>query len=578
MIPPVIGSETASPVEKELFARLRDEVGTADWTVIHSLDIAQHRVNISGECDFLIAVPSLGVLALEVKSHRSVSRDASGMWHLGGDPPTRTGPFRQSSEAMHSIRNEVARRSPGLKGVLFWSAVCFTNSTFSLSSPAEWHEWQVIDQVDLQSKALSELIKSVLIQARNFVASKSIGWFRPDSGEPTAEQIDSLVKILRPSVECFESPKARRRQRDGELIRYTEEQYEALDNMNPSRNQRVVFMGPAGTGKTLLALEEARRSALREERVLLCCFNRLLGDWLRNEAEPLKPFVTAGSIDAIMLELAGTEVPSGAGPSFWRETLPTLALEKVLDGGPGCEPFDVLLVDEAQDFLHEGYLDLLDSLLLGGLKQGRWRFFGDFERQSIYGSSVSLDETLNRIAPGTPQFELRRNCRNPPRIAAFVGYMSGLDHGYSKVLRPDSGVEPSIIYFDTPEAQVQELVQLFRSLEGMGYRGGEIVVLSPKASGCAAEQVREAPWSDRLKRARAVSQGGIRYSTIHAFKGLESPVVIVTDVVSIGTERDQSLLYVAATRAVERLYLLASTQLRPLIAEIFLNPKTGGAG
>ncbi len=578
MIPPVIGSETASPGEKALFTRFQSESGTDSWTVIHSLDISNHRVNISGECDFLVAVPGLGVLALEVKAHRSVRRDPSGMWYLGGDHPTRTSPFRQSSEAMHSIRNQVARRSSGLGGVLFWSAVCFTNSTFSLSSPTEWHEWQVIDQADLQSKTLVELITSILLQARRFVSTKSTVWFNLESNEPTNDQVESLVKILRPSVECYESPKARRRQREDELIRYTEEQYEALDNMSPGRNEKVVFIGPAGTGKTLLALEEARRSSLREDRVLLCCFNRLLGDWIRNETAPLRPLVTAGSIDAIMLSISGAEVPSGAGTGFWQETLPNLALEKVLDGENDFAPFDLLLVDEAQDLLEDRYLDFFDALLEGGLRGGRWRFFGDFERQSIYGSSSkSIDEVLKRLAPGTPQYELRRNCRNTPRIAAFVRYMAGFEDGYSKVLRPDSGIEPGVLYYDTPEEQTQKLVQLFQTLEGMGYRGGEIVVLSPRASGCAAEQVREAPWSDRIKPARGVSPGGIRYSSIHAFKGLEAPVVIVTDVDSLGTDRDQSLLYIATTRAVERLYLLASSQLKPKIADIFLNPKIGSS-
>ena len=98
-------------------------------------------------------------------------------------------------------------------------------------------------------------------------------------------------------------------------------------------------------------------------------------------------------------------------------------------------------------------------------------------------------------------------------------------------------------------------------------------MLSPRASGCAAERVTQAPWCDRIRTARAVSPGGIRYATIHAFKGLEAPVVIVTDVESLGTDRDQSLLYIASTRAVERLYVLAASQLKLKIAEIFLNPR-----
>ena len=48
-------------------------------------------------------------------------------------------------------------------------------------------------------------------------------------------------------------------------------------------NRRCLFEGAAGTGKTLLALEFARRCAQSGDRVLLICFNRLLGDWFANE-------------------------------------------------------------------------------------------------------------------------------------------------------------------------------------------------------------------------------------------------------------------------------------------------------
>ena len=48
MIPPVIPVSCPSPGEREIFTCLRDEPGTKDWIVLHSLDIAHHLRQVVG--------------------------------------------------------------------------------------------------------------------------------------------------------------------------------------------------------------------------------------------------------------------------------------------------------------------------------------------------------------------------------------------------------------------------------------------------------------------------------------------------------------------------------------------------
>lgn len=575
LIPPVVGEETSSPGERALFERFQSEAGSDGWAVLHSLDVPRHRRQLSGEIDFVIAVPGLGVLCLEVKAHRSVRRDADGMWHLGNDAPTRLGPFRQASDAMHSLRAQVAARAPELAGVLFWSAVCFTNVPFSLTSPAEWHDWQVIDSGALRARPLPDLITAVLHRARQHVSeTPSAKWFDPESGQPTAANIDSLVRILRPGFEFFESPKSRRRQRDDELRRYTSEQHFALDAM--AANPRVLFEGAAGTGKTLLALEETRRAVNQGQRVLLCCFNRLLGQWLKKEAEPFGSAAMAGTLHSFMLQATGMTVPSGAPSTFWERDLPDAALERALAGE--IAPFDLLVIDEAQDLLQDQYLDLFELLVDGGLRDGRWRMFGDFEQQAIYGTNGSnIADVLAARAPGTPRFLLTKNCRNTPRIASFVKLLAAYDRGYADVLRPDTGIEPETIYYGSDSDQEHKLTGLLDRLFDEGYSGREIVILSSRAHDAAAQRVTDPMWSDRLKPAQADLPGGVRYCTAHSFKGLEAPVVIVTDVASIGTAEDQSLFYTAVTRATERLYVLAASDVRPAVLDLLLRQASAGS-
>ena len=47
--------------------------------------------------------------------------------------------------------------------------------------------------------------------------------------------------------------------------------------------------------------------------------------------------------------------------------------------------------------------------------------------------------------------------------------------------------------------------------------------------------------------------GQVQYCTIHAFKGLESPAVIVTDLDRSLVPNFESLLYIGLTRATDRL-------------------------
>ena len=57
------------------------------------------------------------------------------------------------------------------------------------------------------------------------------------------------------------------------------EQYQIVDAL--ATNPRAMIRGGAGTGKSLLAVREARRVAAEGRQVLLCCFNKQLAQHLR---------------------------------------------------------------------------------------------------------------------------------------------------------------------------------------------------------------------------------------------------------------------------------------------------------
>jgi hypothetical protein len=561
MIPPGFDPTTTSPGEVEVFLRLRDDPGASDWTVLHSLDLPEHGRQISGEMDFLIVVPHQGVLCLEVKSHRHVSRLADGTWLVGNDPPSFRGPFKQAAEAMHAVRKELGEREPSLRSVLFCAGVCFPFLNFSLASPAEWFAWQVLDSSALRARPISQSIASMIASAREHVSrAGTASWFDPAADTPTTDEADVLARALRPAFEAFESPRARREARAQELRKYTEEQFDALDAMEA--NDRVLFEGAAGTGKTLLALEAARRSASDAIPALFCCFNRLLAGWLQQECQPLAEHVKVQTFHSLLLALApSTEVPE-AGPSdFWERLLPDAALDHLLDGAAAA-PFGRLIVDEAQDLLRPQYLDVLDLLVEGGLASGSWRIFGDFERQAIYGfdGPAPARSLLSRV-DSVPTFRLTANCRNTPRIAAQVSLVTGLPP-YQRILRPDNGVEPELRFLRHGDSAGEALTSILEMLKREGFAGDEVVVLSRRNKDSAAETISTEPWRSRLRPLGSLARGHVRFGSIHAYKGLEAAAVVVTDIDAVGTPESDALMYVAMTRATDRLVVIASEDVK----------------
>lgn len=358
MIPPTIPASCPSPGEQEIFSKLKQDGATCDWIVLHSLDIAQHVRQVSGEADFVIIVPFLGVLCLEVKACHSLDRK-DGLWFYGRDPKgDPRGPFKQAAEAMHSLRQQVIQSDTSLSLVPFWSAVAFPFVPFNASS-GEWHSWQVIDSDRFKRQQLAPLISGILRSARSHLSSQpSAKWFRDGDRLPDIQQSAAIARILRPNFEFAEKAPDRRARKQAEVLRYTGEQFAALDMMED--NPRALFTGPAGTGKTVLALETARRAADAGKSVLLVCFNRLLGRWLSDQPVARSGQVVAGTLHQYMAGIAGLKIPEGADEAFWKTELPEAALSKLLDGHRDVGRFDLVVADEVQDLLHPPYLDVLD--------------------------------------------------------------------------------------------------------------------------------------------------------------------------------------------------------------------------
>ena len=573
MIPVRIDDDRVSAGERRVFGLLQNDPETTEWTVLHSLGLARRPTGPYGEIDFVVIIPSQGIICLEVKGGR-LSCEA-GVWRTRdryGDVATlKKSPFLQARDSMFALRNAMARQfgesAPEARCPI-GCAVVFPDVPCPPSTP-EFERSDAIDSDDLQFPISKSIMR---------VAKHRLHEFQPRHGHrlPSAAQAKKIRNFLRPDFDLVIAKGIQVGRIEEKLLSLTEEQYARLDELDA--NSRCLFEGAAGTGKTLLALEYARRASANGLKVALVCFNRLLGEWLHEQM--IGTGIEAGTWHAMARRLilkSGSAsdfqederkaLNSGDTKAFFTESYPfyaELALEEL-----GAS-FDVLVVDEAQDLCRKNILDFLNQAVIGGLAGGRWAIFGDFTRQALYGGAVEPIDILSSRCDHFVRARLTMNCRNTRRIAEETTLLSGFDELPFKLTGED-GFPVEHTYWKKPTELVHSLTTIVERLVKEKMSIADVIILSPRRlenSGLSGvERIAGFPLNDITRRDAAVPDS-LRFSTIHSFKGLESPVVIVVDIDQVDSDEPQSLLYVAMSRARSHLILMISDVARPSLERL----------
>ena len=428
MIPSVISPEVKSGAERKIFEWFRNAPGTDKWIVLHSLGITTHNKVIYGETDFLVLAPKLGIFALEVKGGR-VKRE-NGIWYFtnryGKTNSKVRGPFEQAREGIFSIVDAIKKRADiehrHIGNILFGYGVMFPDIEFT-SSGIEEEQWQVFDARD--GSNVKQFIKRLFDGAKE----KWETHYGPISNSkfPDFADVKYMASLLRGDFDCAVSMSVQLRNASDALIALTNEQYRCLDQLDD--NPRCLIQGPAGTGKTLLALEEVKKSAAHGEKVALFCFNANLADWLNSYFDDMPNVVRPQYIGTLHKYMTQVAREAGILPAYphdpdkvqqyYQTDLPEAAAIALLDVG---ELYDKIVVDEAQDLIRDAYLDVMSSCLEKGLSRGRWTMFGDFSMQAIYSDGVSGAKMIEKLEEQTSfiRFKLTINCRNTKPICKEI--------------------------------------------------------------------------------------------------------------------------------------------------------------
>ena len=554
-VPEFIDTGCKSSAEKKLFDKFKNELGD-DYCVLHSLGVARHKYKPYSEADFVV-VGSRGVVVFEVKGGRIERRD--GRWFFRdryGEIHSRLeSPMRQASSVAVALRNSVVDHfgssSPQARAA-FGSATFFPDIEFSEPSPE--YDLRKVYDLNAWKRPISEVLEQAVAYTREEVERIT----RKSPAILSPGQMAELLQFLRGDFELVPSLKTSLERNEEEMLRLAPQQFSILDSL--SKNPRVVIEGGAGTGKTLLAMECARRHAEQGRRVLFVCFNRLLADHLdgivarRGIGDKVSVDTLHGHSSTILKE-AGV-VNGGAAESDNKSPQKLLQLfEAHPSATGGFKPWDVLLVDEGQDIAdEETFIPLLEKFFHGGFAQGRWAWFED-PRQSIFSQKGGKKFEPSRFNPVF--FELGMNWRNTEEIAMFTSVSTSLPAPQVAGLKGPR-VEKTVCDSTSALNKLENIVQ--KILDG-GIRPCEIVLLTggseqeavfTKSSRLAGHKI------ERLISGRPSNPEAIKSSSIYRFKGLESPVVILTDVADLSSPQGRAAAYVGMSRAKLLLHVFLS--------------------
>jgi hypothetical protein len=566
MLPATIHSSVKSAAERRMFDVIRNAPGSDEWVCVHSLGLARHDYKRRGEIDFALLTPE-GVVVLEVKGGR-IERSGGGWAFIdryGTRHTKRESPFDQAASAMFALERELRDhfgRASRLGQVLLGSAVMLPDIEFNALG-VEADRRQLYDVRDSQ-RPLNVWVRELFLYLRSLPGTARNGLSKPE--------LERLADYLRGDFEFLPAFGIAADDVKRNQCRLTRQQAASLPPLESE--PRLLVQGSAGTGKTLLALESARRAAANGRRVLVLCFNRMLARSLKAALAPT-PGVEVHHLhgylravierSALSQEFEAAVAREGGRSGAFERLYPeyaALALSEDCDGR-----YDCLVLDEAQDFLSKAMFDALDQSLVDGLEQGCWRVFLDANDQAaMYGQ---LDPSVfTHLAHLAPKVLLSINCRNtrPIELATRVVVEP---RSSAEAMQDGEPVERR--WYADDKGLADEVCRVLDDLDCEGVPRGRITVLYPSAQpsllrALAAKGVAPvtadmvAAWGDRRCAA---------HSTTSAFKGLEDDVVVLAGVSEVIAPWWRAVNYVGMSRARVRLVVLLDARVKETVEARF---------
>ena len=510
-----------------------------DYIVFYSVDW-QREYNTSiifGESDFTIFNPNRGMLVIEVKSG-GIRHDNIGWYQINSNTKEeiklKRDPLVQANRSKYTFLELFDDKLENHLKFMVESAVWFPS--ISDKSLLNTLPPNYAPDIVLTEKDLCTLIESI---------EKIFDYYKmPEKKDISFEISEKVIEILSPTFRVVPSLKTSINEEEYIFNRLTSEQSYLLDYLE--EQNVAVIQGGAGTGKTMLAIEKAKRASATG-KILFLCFHKMLLESLKRLIDKEKYDVDVYNLPALFYNQTGL--------------LDSCDNEKITDFLNSINlkewEYKHIIVDEGQDF-SEDHLKLLAKL--AELKDGCFYVF--YDKNQL----VQQKHYLEWLKSIDCRLVLTANCRNTKSIAVTSNKV--IKNDKIKMKLEINGKKPNF-YFKKMTQEARDCIfEIINNYINQGLSPNNVVILTTKteSSSCFTGINSIGPYkiTNTLPK-----NNEILFTSARKFKGLEADIVILIDVdnKNFDSAEDRRLFYVGASRAKHYLDIVCNvneTQLKSI--------------
>lgn len=502
MIPKKLSPTTKSNAEKTLFQIFEKNLSD-DYVVFHGVwwqdikYIVQDR-----EADFIIIHPDRGIIILEAKAGQ-ITYDPVNMAWYQNQHKMKISPFEQARKIMYRFSDFLIKHDE------------FKNKDFCIGQCVAFPDMDVVVN-NLPSEAPQErlLLRPQLGNISGWISSVFDHYYKAEKdfiklGE---QRTDLIINLISPSTEFKKYIANDISETHQEILQLTQQQYDILNNLR--EHTECIVLGCAGSGKTQLAIEKARRLCQHLVKTLVIC-----------KSNNLSLYLAASLQDEIK---RGYCVVSSFEEIYPRKSQLTF-------------DFTAIILDEGQDFESDEINDLKQLIPDDGI----FYIFQD--------SNQKISKNANKFALQVYPTVLEKNCRNTHKIFKYAEPFVSCSHPIKSSLMEGRDVVYRI-YEDTDDIFIWLEEDITNLVNNHNVLPNQIVILTDMypSEKSILSQYSHIDSFDLKPYSFNKDKNTIQWSNIGMYKGLES------DVIMLFFEKEKKLIpsnwdiadrYVGATRA-----------------------------
>ena len=526
MIPNTMEEDNNSFGERQVFEALKKLPD--DYTVFHSVrwnDRNEKNTVVYGESDFTVFHPRKGIIVIEVKSGgiECVNNTWTYIRTDNGERHSMKNPLKQADKSKYRFLD--------LLEELFKDTEYTDKPQYCMVESAVWFpsvsRRDVIGKLPMEFHPEITLLESALDSPQKYIDGIYDfyeGW-KHTRLDNTPEE--TILDAFSPLYRVMPSLKSKRLEQEEEFVRLTREQNSLLDYLEEQRVAAI--QGAAGTGKTWLAIEKARRLA-DSGNVLFLCFNQFLRIYLQDlKNENPKKYENIEFYNLPQLVCQKMKVPSVEDDDILQ----------FLENYDAYEwEFKHIVIDEGQDF-NDGEIEKLYDIAL--LQDGAFYVFFD-KNQFVQGR-----EFPDWLRNSECRLVLNINCRNTFSIADTSGKPISVEPKVKN--KGVKGDMPKFYICDDKTAAMKKISLLIDQYRNNGYLYNKICILTVKTENTSILNGVEKVGNHNI--GSTWGKNNVLFTTARKFKGLEADAIIIVDVDAdtFANEENKRLFYVGASRA-----------------------------